>query len=244
MRENPSMYSRPASRSAAPPPQSTGSFGPMPSYPRHSTVQGDSRPTSSSRSPFSTPITAPPRQRPYQILLINPNSTRSMTDAMLVHARPSLPSGIELTGYTAPYPAPTAIESVTDAIMSTEAVLRDLAKYAASNGETVQNFDGMIVACYSKHPLIDALREGYDVPVIGIMEASLYTARMLGGRFGIVATGSRSKILQDDYIAAYGMSHFYVGSEATHLGVLELETRSKEEVGKRVQHASRVLVSK
>jgi Asp/Glu/hydantoin racemase len=167
-----------------------------------------------------------------------------MTENMLNHVRPSLPPGIELTGYTAPYPAPTAIESSTDAIMSTEAVLRDLAKYAASNGETVQNFDGMIVACYSKHPLIDALRESYDVPVIGIMEASIYTARMLGGRFGIVATGSRSKWMQDDAIAAYGMTHFYVGSEATHLGVLELETRSREEVGKRVQHAARVLVAK
>ena len=128
--------------------------------------------------------------------------------------------------------------------MSTEAVLRDLAKYAASNGETVQNFDGMIIACYSKHPLIDALRESYDVPIIGIMEASLYIARMLGGRFGIVGTSARSKILQDDYIQSYGMGHFYVGSEATHLGVLELETRSKEEVGKRVQQASRVLVGK
>ena len=167
-----------------------------------------------------------------------------MTDSMLSAVRPSLPIGCELTGYTAPYPAPTAIESITDAIMSTEAVLRDLAKYAASNGETVQNFDGMIVACYSKHPLIEALREGYDVPVIGIMEASLYTARMLGGRFGIVATGSRSKFLQDDAISAYGLSHFYVGSEATHLGVLELETRSREEVAKRVQHASRALVGK
>ena len=167
-----------------------------------------------------------------------------MTDAMLTAVRPSLPTSVELTGYTAPYPSPTAIESVTDAIISAEAVLRDLAKYAASNGETVQNFDGMIVACYSKHPLIDALRESYDVPVIGIMEASLYTARMLGGRFGIVATGSRAKYLQDDAVASYGLSHFYVGSEATHLGVLELETRSREEVGKRVQHCARVLVGK
>ncbi len=167
-----------------------------------------------------------------------------MTEACINAVRPTLPLGVELTGYTAPYPAPTAIESVTDAIMSTEAVLRDLAKYAASNGETVQNFDGMIVACYSKHPLIEALRESYDVPIIGIMEASIYIARMLGGRFGIVATTARSKILQDDYIQVYGMEHFYVGSESTHLGVLELETRSREEVGKRVQQASRILVAK
>lgn len=167
-----------------------------------------------------------------------------MTEACLNSIRPVIPPGVEVTGYTAPYPAPTAIESTTDAIMSTEAVLRDLAKYAATNGETVQNFDGMIVACFSRHPLVDALRESYDVPIIGIMEASLYVARMLGGRFGIVATGARSKITQDDQVAAYGLSHFYVGSEATHLGVLELESRPREEVAKRMANAARSLVAK
>lgn len=128
--------------------------------------------------------------------------------------------------------------------MSTEAVLRDLAKHAASNGETVQNFDGMIIACFTKHPLIDALRESYDVPIIGIMEASLYVARMLGGRFGIVATAARHKIFLDDQVAAYGLNHFYVGSEATHLGVLEFESRAKDDVAKRVMHSSRALVVK
>ncbi|KAK4941513.1 hypothetical protein LTR10_018531 [Elasticomyces elasticus] len=232
-------------------PVSRGAPNMIPSMPTGgSSASGPStRPTSAAnpntaRSPFSTPITSPPRQRPHQILLINPNSTRSMTEACLTSIRPVLPPGIEVTGYTAPYPAPTAIESTTDAIMSTEAVLRDLAKHAASNGETVQNFDGMIVACFSKHPLIDALRESYDVPVIGIMEASLYVARMIGGRFGIVATAARSKIFQDDAVAAYGLSHFYVGSESTHLGVLELETRPREEVAKRMGHAARSLAVK
>ena len=46
--------------------------------------------------------------------------------------------------------------------------------------------------------LIDALREEFTQPTIGIMEASLYTARMLGARFGIVATAARSKFMQED----------------------------------------------
>ncbi|RMZ79692.1 hypothetical protein DV738_g3272, partial [Chaetothyriales sp. CBS 135597] len=197
-----------------------------------------------SKSPWTSTITSLPRQRSYHILLINPNSTSIMTENCLAAVQPSLPPGIELTGYTAPYPAPTAIESFTDAIMSTEAVVRDLAKYASSNGETVQNFDGIIVACYSKHPLVDALRESYDVPVIGIMEASLYVARMLGARFGIVTTTGRARFQQEDDVRAYGLSHFYVGTEATLLGVLELETRSREEVNKKIQAAARTLANK
>jgi Asp/Glu/hydantoin racemase len=170
-----------------------------------------------------------------------------MTDNMLVHVRPSLPANVELTGYTAPYPSPLAIESATDAIMSTEACLRDLAKHAAPNGETIQNFDGLIVACYSAHPLIDALREAYDVPVIGIMEASLYVARMLGARFGIVSTSLRSKFKQEDAVEAYGLSHFYVGSEATQLGVLDLDAKGSsagQEVNKRVAHCARALAAR
>jgi hypothetical protein len=43
--------------------------------------------------------------------------------------------------------------------MSTEAVLRSLAKHAAPNCETVQNDESMMVACFSRQALINALRE-------------------------------------------------------------------------------------
>jgi Asp/Glu/hydantoin racemase len=41
---------------------------------------------------------------------------------------------------------------------------------------------------------------------------------------------------------AMGLSHFYAGSEATGLGVLELETKPREEVLGRMGDASRRLV--
>ena len=100
----------------------------------------------------------------------------------------------------------------------------------------------MLVACYSKHPLIDALRELYDCPVVGIMEASLYVSRMLGGRFGIVATSERSVRMQDGAVAAYGLGRFYAGSEATRLGVLELERGEKGVVLGRVKEVAGRLV--
>ena len=100
----------------------------------------------------------------------------------------------------------------------------------------------MLVACYSKHPLIDALRELYDCPVVGIMEASLYVSRMLGRRFGIVATSERSVRMQDEAVAAYGLGRFYAGSEATRLGVLELERGEKGVVLGRVKEVAGRLV--
>ncbi|KAJ9649897.1 hypothetical protein H2198_010781 [Neophaeococcomyces mojaviensis] len=206
----------------------------------------------SSKSPFTTPVTSPPRGRPSQILLINPTSTTALTNVMLASLRPILPPQLEVVGYTAHYPAPTATETIVDMALSTELVLRDLAKYATNNGETVQNFDAMLIASFTNHPLVSALRESYDVPVIGIMEGSLYVSRMLGARFGILATTNRHKIQQDDAIHALGLGHFYVGSEAVHMSPLEILAASSssqngqmpEEASKRIAHAARTLVQK
>lgn len=76
------------------------------------------------------------------------------------------------------------------------------------------------------------------------MEAAIYTARMLGARFGIVATAARSKFMQEDAVKAYGLEGHYAGTESTGLGVLELETKPREEVLDRVEEAAKRLVAR
>lgn len=120
------------------------------------------------------------------ILLINPNGTSSMTMACLRSLESTLPPHCTVSGFTSPHPAPSAIEGHLDAILSAAAAVRAIIPIASQ-------YDAFLVACFSAHPLINALREEVEGPVIGIMEASLYAARMLGGRFGVVATGGRSK---------------------------------------------------
>lgn len=216
-------------------------------------TSGGQGPGGQSKSPFTTPVTSPPRSRPSQILLVNPTSTTALTNALLATLRPILPPQLEVVGYTAHYPAPNSTETTVDQALSTELVLRDLAKYATNNGETVQNFDALLVASFTQHPLIAALRESYDVPVIGIMEGSLYVSRMLGARFGILATTNRHKIQIDDAIHSLGLGHFYVGCEAVHLSPLELlntgtaaatSGQIPEEVAKRIGHVARSLVNR
>ncbi|KAK5080036.1 hypothetical protein LTR70_009046 [Exophiala xenobiotica] len=207
---------------------------------------------SQSKSPFTTPVTSPPRSRPSQILLINPTSSTALTNTMLSSLRPILPPQLEVVGYTAHYPAPTATETTVDQALSTELVLRDLAKYATNNGETVQNFDALLVASFTQHPLINALRESYDVPVIGVMEGSLYVSRMLGARFGVLSTTNRHKIQTDDALHMSGLGHYFVGAEAVHMSPIEILASASqsqtgalpEEVSKRIAHAARALVSK
>jgi Asp/Glu/hydantoin racemase len=189
-----------------------------------------------SNSDFTEPLHGKPQPN-ISILLINPNSTPSMTAACLSTLTSSLPQDCTVVGFTAPKPAPSAIESATDAILSSERCIRVLKQDTRPD-----EYAAMLVACFSAHPLISALRELYSCPVIGIMEASLYASRMLGGQFGIVSTSQRSKLMQHDAVAGYGLSHFYAGSEATGLGVLELETKPRNEVLGRMGDASRRLV--
>lgn len=174
-------------------------------------------------------------KREINILLINPNGTATMTDACLRSLQPTLPPYCTVTGFTAPHPSPSAIEGHLDGVLSAAASIRSVIPIAS-------DYDAFLVACFSAHPLINALREELSGPVIGIMEASLYAARMLGGRLGVVATGGRSKIMHEDAIRYYGLEGFSVGCETTNLGVLELERLPKDKVLGLVSEAARRLV--
>ena len=107
-----------------------------------------------------------------------------------------------------------------------------------------EGFDAILVACYSDHALIKMLREEFEVPVIGIMEASLLAARTLGSKFGIVATSKRSSIAHEDSVRHYGIEGFCAGISSCNLGVLDLERKPRTEVLKIMQDAAVDLVAK
>ncbi|TKX23089.1 asp/Glu/hydantoin racemase-like protein [Elsinoe australis] len=161
--------------------------------------------------------------RQIRILLINPNATKSMTEACIDMVASTLPPDVSVTGFTAPEPAPSAIEGNFDGVMSAAASMRAVMPIAA-------DYDAFLVACYSDHALIRMLREEFRQPTIGIMEASLIAARTLGGRLGLVATGARSKVMGEDSIHYYGMEPFTAGVEHCGLGVLELEHKPEKEI--------------
>jgi len=158
-----------------------------------------------------------------------------MTNACLRSLESTLPQNCKVSGFTSPPPGPSAIEGHLDGVLSAAAAIRAVVPIA-------KEFDAFLVACFSAHPLINALREELDGPVIGIMEASLYAARMLGGRLGVVATGARSKIMHEDAIRYYGFEGYSVGCETTGLGVLELENLPRDKVLGLVGDAARRLV--
>jgi Asp/Glu/hydantoin racemase/predicted amidohydrolase len=158
-----------------------------------------------------------------RILLCNPNATESMTNACLDMVKSTLPSDVLVYGFTNQKPAPSAIEGHFDNVMSAAAAARAIIPIA-------HEYDAFLVACYSDHALIKVLREELKQPVVGIMEASLFVARTLGNRFGIIATSRRAKFTLEDSVKHYGLKDFCAGVKDCDLGVLELESKPEKEV--------------
>ena len=160
-----------------------------------------------------------------------------MTDNCVRIAQQTIPADVELIGFTAPTTGPTAVEGFSDGVMSAATTAREIVSLE-------RQFDAVLVACYSDHPLIKVLREELNTPVVGIMEASLFVARTLGNRFGIIGTCDRSKVSLQDAVHQYGFAAYCAGVESCGLGVLELKTRREEEVLQIMCNAAKDLVAK
>ena len=175
-------------------------------------------------------------RQPMRILLCNPNSTTSMTEKCVQLVQQTLPPDVNIIGFSAPSSAPTAVEGFSDGVLSAAAAAREIVSLEGQ-------FDAVLVACYSDHVLIKMLREELEAPVVGIMEASLYFARTLGNRVGIIGTCNRSTISLEDSVREYGLAGYCVGVEES-LGVLELKTMPEEEVLEIMGKAARTLVAR
>jgi allantoin racemase len=166
-----------------------------------------------------------------KILFINPNTTEEFTKRISDIANRYASQGTEVTALTASY-GPRSIESIYDELLSSmgtlDVVLNNIEKY-----------DGFVIACYSDHPTIYALREITDKPVIGIAEASMYLACMLGHKFSVVTTNEEWEPLLLDAVQHYGLSNRCASVRSTGMPVLALESASPEETYQMILNSSR-----
>merc|ERR1712000_492524 len=122
-----------------------------------------------------------------RVLVLNPNSSKAMTEGMVkAIGEVQLPSTVEIGTYTAPPEAPSSINDDNDIEASTNAVVTSLAKGAADFNQ----YDAMLVACYSVHPLVQKLSHAFPrAAVTGIIEgqpqnfAGVFTTGLNAGDF-------------------------------------------------------------
>jgi allantoin racemase len=178
---------------------------------------------------------------PDRILVINPNSTDSVTCAMDDAMAPlRISGGPEITCLTLTE-GPPAIESQTDADEVIVPLCRVIREAEASTA-------AFVIACFSD-PGLFAAREATRRPVLGIAECGILTALTLGHRFGVISILARSVPRHLRYIAAMGVGQRLAGDLPIGLGVLELADARQTltrliDVGSRLRdgHGADVLV--
>lgn len=150
-----------------------------------------------------------------RILVINPNTTRSMTDTIAHAAAAAASAGVEVVTRQ-PDKGPVSIESQYDSAFCVPGMLELIME-----GER-EGFDGHVIACF-RDPGLDAAREIARGPVIGICEAAMHAAGILGKGFSVISTLPRSVPVQYELARRYGFIHLLKSVRAAGVPVLELE---------------------
>lgn len=112
-----------------------------------------------------------------RILLVNPNMTTAMTDAMALIARRIAGDRAEIVPVTASYGFPY-VASRAEAQVAGAIVLEMIAEHRIG-------IDAVIIGAFGD-PGLAAARELFDLPIIGIAEAAIMSAAMLGERFSVL----------------------------------------------------------
>ena len=112
-----------------------------------------------------------------RLLLVNPNMTETMTRDMTAIARAVAGTSAEIVPLTAPRGFPY-IASRAEAQVAGGIALEMIA-------ENLSGADAVIMAAFGD-PGLRGARELFDLPVVGMAEAAMMSACMLGERFSIV----------------------------------------------------------
>lgn len=150
-----------------------------------------------------------------KLVVINPNSTESMTAKILASAQAAAAADVIVEGRTA-HGAPPSIEGHYDEVMCAPNLLREVREAEAAQA------DAIVVACFDD-PAIGACREIATGPVLGICEAGVKAASMLATSFSVVTTLPRSVPVIEDLVRRYGLDHQCRRVRSAAIPVLALE---------------------
>jgi Asp/Glu/hydantoin racemase len=132
-----------------------------------------------------------------ELLLINPNTTASITDLVLKTARQFASKDTTLRAVTGAF-GPRYIASRAGYAIAGHAAVDALAN-------DKEGKDAVVLACFGD-PGLAALKEIAQMPVVGMAEASILQACALGNRFSIVTGGGRWKPMLEEFVASHGLA--------------------------------------
>jgi Asp/Glu/hydantoin racemase len=143
---------------------------------------------------------------PRQILLINPNTTASVTALLAQRAQAVWGEGVQAHVRTARWGAPYIACEASYAV-GAHVALDEWAQFVHAGGHA----DAVLIGCFGD-PGLQALQASSAAPVTGLAEASFMEAATLG-RFAIVTGGERWPSMLARLVHACGFEAAFAGTQ-------------------------------
>ncbi|MET0866491.1 MAG: aspartate/glutamate racemase family protein [Pseudorhodoplanes sp.] len=164
--------------------------------------------------------------------IVNPNTTASMTQAIAKAARSVAAPDVAITA-TEPDFGPASIEGFYDGAFAVPGMLVRIM------GAEKAGCDAHVIACFDDTGL-DAARSAAVAPVVGIGEAAFHVASLLGVKFSVVTTLSRSIPVIEANLVRYGLDRRCARVRASDVPVLALEAdaaAAERKIGAEIERA-------
>ena len=149
------------------------------------------------------------------ITVINPNTSEALTRTIVEAAGKAAP-GVEVTG-TKPSHGVSSVESHAEEAWAALGVVEQVQEHDATT-------DAFVVACFGDTG-VAAAREVATGPVVGMTEAALMTAALLGHRIAVITMPPRTIVHSERVVRDLGLGH-RVTVTAVDAAVAELEEGS------------------
>ena len=153
-----------------------------------------------------------------KLLIINPNSDQQMTEAILSSATQFSDAEYDVDCLATPG-APLFIDTYQDTAAALPGMVDLLNSHEA-------DYDAFIIACHCD-PNLDLMKEMTSKPMVGIGEASMKIATMLGHRFSVISTDSRSIPNKEALIRSYHLQDLLASVKSPRRGPGRSKRRGK-----------------
>jgi len=131
---------------------------------------------------------------------------------------------------------PESVESVYDEAWA------ELPTVQQAERAEQEGCDGIIIYCFGD-PGLGAVKERLSIPAVGINEAAVHLASIVGHRFSIISVGPGDAIahLVHTKLRLYGVEHKCASVRYTGIPVLQLEEDKKREADRALEEAQQAV---
>jgi allantoin racemase len=149
-----------------------------------------------------------------KIIVVNVNTSRSMTEAIGAAARRYASPGTDTVALQ-PYFGAEAADSYFESYLSAVAVIDRVIAYD-------EPYDAVVMAGFGEHGR-EGLQEVLEQPVVEICEASAHVAMMIGRAYSVVTTLQRSVPPIEDRLRVSGLFDRCASVRASGMSTLEVD---------------------